>query len=197
MAERRNDEGLERQLANGAGAVAPHFEKKVELRDGTLMRMRRIVPDDARRLMALYERLSLDTRYHRFFSSMRRLPPDWARFLATVDHRTRLALVVEAPDDPDAVIAVARYEPAGAPDTVEVAFVVQDGWQDRGLGTVLFQELLRAAAANGVRRFRAWVLADNRRMLDLIARYGRIEQRTIEQGVVELTFTALRSESPP
>jgi hypothetical protein len=34
-------------------------------------------------------------------------------------------------------------------------------------------------------------------MLDLIARYGRIEQRTIEQGVVELTFTAPRSESPP
>ncbi|HEX9818413.1 MAG TPA: GNAT family N-acetyltransferase [Methylomirabilota bacterium] len=160
------------------------------LRDGTRVRMRPIVPGDAPKLVALYDRLSRDTRYHRFFSAMRRLPPDWARFLANVDYRTRLALVAESPDDAEALIAVARYEPAGAPDTAEVAFVVQDDWQDRGLGSVLFGELLRAAAANGIRRFRAWVLADNRRMLDLIARFGRIEQRTLEQGVVELTFAA-------
>jgi L-amino acid N-acyltransferase YncA len=164
--------------------------QKIALRDGTVVQVRPIVPDDAPRLVALYDRLSLDTRYHRFFAAMRRLPPDWARFLATVDYRTRLALVVEAPGDPDAVIAVARYEPTGAPDTAEVAFVVQDGWQDRGLGTLLFQALLGAATANGICRFRAWVLADNRRMLDLIARYGKIEGRTIESGVVDITFTA-------
>ena len=167
------------------------------LRDGAVVRLRPIVPADAPRLVALYDRLSLDTRYHRFFSAMRRLPTDWAKFLATVDYRTRLALVAESPDDPDALIAVARYEPAGAPDTAEVAFVVQDGWQDRGLGTVLFERLLHAAAANGIRRFRAWVLGDNRRMLDLITRHGRVERRTVEQGVVELTFTAPGPETPP
>jgi L-amino acid N-acyltransferase YncA len=190
MAERRENEDLDGRRTSGGGAAAPQAGTSVSLRDGTVVRLRRIGPEDAPRLIALYDRLSLDTRYHRFFSAMRRLPPDWARFLATVDHRTRLALVVESPEDPDAVIAVARYEPAGAPDTAEVAFVVQDGWQDRGLGTILFQRLLDAARANGIRRFRAWVLADNRRMLDLIARYGRIERRTIEQGVVELVFTA-------
>ena len=197
MADRRKDQDLAGGLAGAPGASAPQGDRRVALRDGTRVRMRAIVPEDAPRLVALYERLSLDTRYHRFFSTMRRLPPDWARFLANVDYRTRLALVVESPDDPDALIAVARYEPAGAPDTAEVAFVVQDGWQDRGLGSVLFRELLRAAAANGIRRFRAWVLADNRRMLDLIARYGRIEQRTLEQGVVELTFTGPPPESSP
>jgi RimJ/RimL family protein N-acetyltransferase len=171
--------------------------QEVTLRDGTVVHVRPIVPEDAPRLVALYDRLSLDTRYHRFFAAMRRLPPNWARFLATVDYRTRLALVVEAPGDADAVIAVARYEPGGAADTAEVAFVVQDGWQDRGLGTLLFQALLRAAADNGIRRFRAWVLADNRRMLDLIARYGKIERRTIESGVVDLTFTAASPGAAP
>jgi len=190
MADPRNDEDLAGRPAPATGAWLPQFDRLVALRDGTRVRMRPIVPGDAPRLVALYDRLSLDTRYHRFFSAMRRLPPDWARFLASVDYRTRLALVAESPADAAALIAVARYEPAGAPDTAEVAFVVQDDWQDRGLGSVLFGELLRAAAANGIRRFRAWVLADNRRMLDLIARFGRIEQRTLERGVVELTFVA-------
>jgi L-amino acid N-acyltransferase YncA len=190
MAEQRNHADLAGEPAAGAEAWLSQFDRPVALRDGTRVRLRPIVPGDAPKLVALYDRLSRDTRYHRFFSAMRRLPPDWARFLATVDYRTRLALVAESPDDADALIAVARYEPAGASDTAEVAFVVQDDWQDRGLGSVLFGELLRAAAANGIRRFRAWVLADNRRMLDLIARFGRIEQRTLEQGVVELTFVA-------
>jgi acetyltransferase len=171
------------------GAHLARFERTVVLRDGTRVRMRLIRPDDAPRLVALYDRLSRDTRYHRFFSVMRRLPPDWARFLAYVDYRTRLALVVESPADAESLIAVARYEPAGAPETVELALVVQDGWQDRGLGTVLFGELLAAAALNGVRYFRAWVLADNRRMLDLIARLGEVTRRSIEQGVVELEFS--------
>src|SRR5678815_595341 len=98
---------------------------------------------------------------------MQRLPPDWARFHADVDYESRLALVVESPEDADTLIAVARYEPAGEPDT----------------------------QLNGIRRFRAWVLADNRRMLDLIVRLGEVSQRSIDQGVVELTFTA-RGRSP-
>jgi RimJ/RimL family protein N-acetyltransferase len=167
----------------------------VLLRDGTRVRMRPIRGADAPRLVALYDRLSRDTRYQRFFSVMRRLPPDWARFLAEVDYRSRLALVVEAPADPAMLIAVARYGPADEPGTTEVAFVVQDDWQDRGLGTVLFDELLAAAAVNGIHRFRAWVLADNRRMLDLIARRAAVTRRTIEQGVVELDFTPRSSES--
>jgi RimJ/RimL family protein N-acetyltransferase len=166
------------------------FDRTISLRDGTLAHMRPIRADDAPRLVALYDRLSGDTRYHRFFSVMQRLQPDWARFLAAVDYESRLALVVESPADPDTLIAVARYEPTRRPDTAEVAFVVQDGWQDRGVGTALFSELLAAAQVNGIRCFRAWVLADNRRMLDLIARLGEVRERSIDRGVVELGFTA-------
>jgi L-amino acid N-acyltransferase YncA len=190
MAESRHDAELASAVTPGSGVFPPHLDETVTLRDGTRVRVRPIVPTDAGRLVAAYDKLGADSRYQRFFSARQVLPPDWARFLATVDYRTRLALVVEAPGDPETIIAVARYEPAGAPDTAEVAFVVQDGWQDRGLGSLLFGRLLAAAAGNGIRRFRAWVLADNRRMLDLIARYGRIERRTIEAGVVDLTFTA-------
>ncbi|HEY2991758.1 MAG TPA: GNAT family N-acetyltransferase [Methylomirabilota bacterium] len=177
--------------------TAARFDRELMLRDGTRVRMRPIRPDDEPRLVALYDHLGRDTRYQRFFSVMRRLPPDWAHFLANVDYARRFALVAEAPGDADTLIAVARYEPAGEPDTVEVAFVVQDAWQERGLGTLLFRDLLAAAEGNGIRRFRAWVLADNRRMLDLISRLGEVQQRAFEQGVVELTFVARPLRSSP
>lgn len=158
--------------------------------DGGL-RLRLIRPDDEARLIALYDRLSRHTAYQRFFTAMRRLPPDWAHFLANVDSQKRLALVIEAPgpDGPE-VIAVARYEPTSEPGVAEVAFVVQDGWQGKGLGRRLLRELLAAAAARGIRRFRAYVLADNVRMLRLLSRYTHLLERRTASGVTELLFEA-------
>ncbi len=157
--------------------------------DGARALIRPIRPHDADRLIALYDRLSRQTAYQRFFTIMKRLPPDWARILANVDYATRLALVVEPEGSGDEVVGVARYEPTDRPDTAEVAFVLQDGWQNRGLGTVLLRDLLAAAEARGIRRFRAWVLGDNTRMLDLLARFTTIVERKLEQGVVEIAFT--------
>ena len=164
------------------------LERDVILRDGEKVHLRPIRPDDAPRLVAAYDRLSAHSAYQRFFSAMRRLPPDWARFLATVDYQTRLALIAERPGAGDVeLLGVARYEPSGD-DAPEVAFVILDAWQNRGLGTRLFQALLEAGAARGFRRFRAWVLADNMRMLDLIHRYGDIEQRQRDGAVFEVVF---------
>jgi RimJ/RimL family protein N-acetyltransferase len=165
------------------------LERDVILRDGQKVHIRPIRPDDAPRLVAAYDRLSAHSAYQRFFSAMRRLPPDWARFLATVDYKTRLALIAERPGAGDVeLLGVARYEPSadGAP---EVAFVILDAWQNRGLGTMLFHALLAAGAARGFQRFRAWILADNMRMLDLIHRYCDIEQRHRDGAVFDLVFS--------
>ena len=169
----------------------------VTTQDGGQVFVRPIRPEDADRLIDLYDRLSRHTAYQRFFTIMRRLPPDWARLLANVDYVKRLALVAEA-ETPRGVelVGVARYEPTDSPDMVEVAFVVQDGWQGKGLGTVLLHDLLRAAEARGIRRFRAYVLADNARMLDLLTRFTTIVDRTIEMGVAEVTFTPRTPRAP-
>lgn len=166
------------------------LEREVTLKNGTRARIRPIRPDDQVPLMEFYDRLSQHTAYQRFFSLMRRLPPDWAKILATVDYRRRLALVAEH-KGPQGVklIGVGRYEPTGRADTAEIAFVVQDGWQNQGLGTILFQCVLDAAQARGISQFVAYVLADNTRMLDLIQRFTDIRHRTIEQGVAEIVFT--------
>ncbi len=173
------------------------LERWVTLREGTRLLVRPIRADDAGRLIELYGRLSRQTAYQRFFTVMRRLPPDWARVFAAVDYQRRLALVAEH-EGPRGVelVGVARWEPSDPEDTVEVALVVQDGWQGKGLGTLLFTALLEAATARGYRRFRAFVLADNRRMLSLTARVGRIVSRTVDSGVVELLFTPAGEPSP-
>src|SRR5574342_133513 len=175
--------------AVGESDYPGELERDITLRDGTVLRLRPIRPEDAPRLIDFYDRLSRHSAYQRFFSVMRRLPPDWARMLATVDYRRRLALVAErGPADAPEIEAVARYEATQDPGTAEVAFVVQDGYQGRGLGVLLLRHLLDAAEARGIHRFRAYVLADNTRMLDLLSRFTEIRERHLEAGVINLLF---------
>ena len=171
-------------------AYPTELEREIVLRDGARVRLRPILPEDQDRLISFYDRLSRHTAYQRFFSVMRRLPPDWAHLLANVDYQRRLALLAElGPPEAPELIGVARYEPTDREDTAEIAFVIQDGWQNRGLGTVLLTELLAAAEARGIRRFRAYVLASNARMLDLFARYTDVQERRTESGVTDLLLT--------
>lgn len=173
------------------------LEQDITLKDGTGLRLRPIRPEDAPRLIEFYDRLSRHTAYQRFFTVMKRLPPDWARLHAAVDYRRRLALVVErGPVDAPELLAVARYEPTDDPETAEVAFVVQDGFQGRGLGVLLLDRLLEAGEARGMRRFRAYVLADNTRMLDLLARFTDIRERRVDGGVADILFERRRTGPP-
>lgn len=161
----------------------------VVLKDGASARVRPIRPDDEPRLVDLYERLSRHTAYQRFFTVMRRLPNDWYHFFANVDYVRRLALVAERETVAGfQLIGVGRYEPSEEPDAAEVALVVEDGWQGRGLGALLLEAVLAAAEARGIRRFRAYVLADNHRMLRLLATRTLVEERKTEEGVTGLRF---------
>jgi RimJ/RimL family protein N-acetyltransferase len=187
-------------MAETPTAAAPYpkaLEREVTLRDGARVRLRPIRPDDADRLVALYGRLSQRSAYQRFFTVLKRLPPDWAQVFATVDFRHRLAIVAER-DTPAGVelIGVGRYEPTDGDDAVEVALVVEDGWQGRGLGPILLDAVMRAAEARGIRRFRAYVLADNQPMLAVLARHTDVIERRLEDGVVSLLFRARGPSTP-
>jgi RimJ/RimL family protein N-acetyltransferase len=177
------------------------LERTARVRSGEWVRLRPIQPDDEARLMQLYDRLSFDTTLQRFFTRMNRLPQAWAHFLANVDYSDRLALVIEPVEaERTTLIAVARYDHSCSDGVAEVAFVVEDAWQGRGLGTLLLHEILAAAHQRGIHCFRADVLASNRRMLRLLARHTDIVERTTRYGVTELRFrrrvpdTALPSE---
>ena len=197
------------ETATSPADYPQELEGDASLKDGTVVHLRPIRPDDAPGLVALFDRLSQQTAYQRFFSVLKRLPPAYARVFANVDYRHRLAIVAERETPTGSeLIGVGRYEPADAsgiaptdatadvptiaptdvPTIAEVAFVVQDGWQGRGLGSILLDEVLRAGLARGVQRFRAFVLADNYRMLGLLARRTEITGRKLEEGVVSVEF---------
>ncbi len=139
----------------------------VELDDGSSVSIRRIEPADAYPLLRMFDRLSPESIYHRFFSPMPRPRRAALLHLAGLDHELHEALVATVGSE---IVAVARYD--GRPDEsdAEVAVIVDDEWQDRGLGTRLLHHLARAGARRGLVAFRATVLGENRRALPFLRR---------------------------
>src|SRR5918998_1929001 len=164
----------------------------VLLADGTAVRLRPIRPRDADALVALHSRFSERTRYLRYFSPYPRIPERDLRRFVNVDHRDREAFVVVLSGE---IIAVGRYDRLGpdAPDA-EVAFVVEDAHQGRGIGSVLLEHLAEAARENGISRFVAEVLPQNGGMLRVFSDFGYQVRRRYEDGVVHLTFPIAPTE---
>ncbi len=160
------------------------WEADVVLSDGATAHLRPITPDDAGRLVEFYARVSDESKYYRFFSPYPTLSRRDVELFTNVDHTDRVALIVLSGDD---MIAVGRYDRIGERDA-EVAFLVEDGHQGRGIGSVLLEHLAEAARENGIRRFVAEVLPRNRKMLTVFAEAGYTATNTFDDGVVRVEF---------
>ena len=164
----------------------------VLLSDGSAVHLRQIRPADAPAIVEFHSRMSDRTRYLRYFSPYPRIPErDLERFV-NVDHRDREAFVIV---NGPRIMAVGRYERLGpdSPDA-EVAFVVEDAHQGRGIGSVLLEHLAEAAQANGITRFVAEVLPENGGMLRVFSDFGYQVQRKYADGVVHLSFPIAPTE---
>jgi len=168
-----------------ASPYPAHWEADAVLADGGTVHLRPITPGDADRLRAFHARLSPETVYNRFFSMMQTLPARDVERFTTVDHDERAALVALLRGQIVGVVRYARF--AGTADA-EVAVVVEDAHQGRGLGALLLEHLEAAARERGVERFVADVLPSNRRMLGVFRAAGFEVAREMADGYVELTF---------
>ncbi|WP_174537765.1 bifunctional acetate--CoA ligase family protein/GNAT family N-acetyltransferase [Micromonospora chalcea] len=165
----------------------------VLLSDGTTVQLRQIRPEDAPEIVAMHGRFSERTRYLRYFSPYPRIPERDLKRFVNVDHRDREAFVVLAGER---IVAVGRYERLGpASPEAEVAFVVEDAYQGRGIGSVLLEHLADAAGRNGIVHFVAEVLPANGAMLRVFADFGYQVQRQYADGVVHLTFPIAPTEA--
>jgi GNAT superfamily N-acetyltransferase len=174
------------------GTMAPHVDGMaiaggaVAVGDVAEISVRPITPGDAGALELFHRRLSQRTVYLRYFYPHPVLSPREIAHLTDVDGRDRLALVVEHDGE---LIAVGRYDRIPGSEDAEVAFVVADAFQHRGIGTLLLRRLAEAARPVGITHLRAEVLAENRNMLDVFLASGFSTETTRDCGTVELRMS--------
>ncbi|WP_405139763.1 GNAT family N-acetyltransferase [Nocardia sp. NBC_01388] len=165
-----------------------HWFAAVLASDGGVVRLRPITPEDAAGLERFHTGLSDRTRYLRYFGPYPRMTPKDLYRTTHVDYRDRVGLVIELGDD---IIAVGRYEylpDRPGPRSAEVAFVVADHHQGRGLGSILLEHLNGAAAENDIETFVAEVLAENNAMVQVFRDAGYQVQRSRDGSVLHLEF---------
>jgi RimJ/RimL family protein N-acetyltransferase len=149
----------------------------IALPDGTRFHTRPIRSDDKARLADGLSRLSPESVQRRFLSPKPRLSSSELRYLTEVDGYNHVALIAVPENDPDTIVAVARFvRLAEDPAIAEFAIVVADPYQGKGLGKRLAMLLTARARELGIRRFTATTQADNRpaqRLIEAIA--GELE----------------------
>ena len=175
------------------GPVAPqHWEAEVLLSDGRPCRVRPIRPTDADALQDFHASLSAETVYFRYFAPYPELTAHDVHRFTNVDHDDRVAFVAL---DRDQILGVGRYDRLDDPRTAEVAFVVRDEHQGRGIGAVLLEHLAAAARERGIERFIAEVLPANQKMLGTFEAAGYTPSRSYEDGFIELEFSVAETEA--
>ncbi len=153
--------------------------------DGATVHLRPIEPTDADALVAFHAGLSDHTRYLRYFSAY--------------NHMSERDSSASPPSTTStgwrwSSCSAARSSASGAstgstdPTEAEVAFVVADAHQGRGIGSVLLEHLAAAARERGIRRFMAEVLAENGRMVRVFVDAGYQASHQYDYGVVHLEF---------
>ncbi|MBT1002097.1 GNAT family N-acetyltransferase [Paenarthrobacter sp. DKR-5] len=172
------------ELAQPA-AYPDYWEADVVLRDGATAHLRPITPADADALQAFHMAQSQNSTYMRFFTYKSKLSGKELRRFTEVDHRDRAALVMILGGE---IIGVGRYDRLADPADAEVAFNIADKHQGRGIGSILLEHLAAAARENGIRRFVAEVLPENRKMLTVFSEAGYEVHRHFDDGVVSLEF---------
>lgn len=165
---------------------ARFVRETITLRDGRDVVLRPIDRDDADGLIRFHNHLSPDSQYFRFFGPKPRLSAAEAAYLAGVDYHRRFAIVGEAEEAGEKnVVGVGRFD-INEPGLAEAAIVIRDDYQHVGLGTAILQRMTEVARGRALKAFTAEVLAENTKMLELLASNG-CQVEPPQGGVVRVT----------
>ncbi len=166
-------------------------ERVVTVGDRTV-RVRPVRVADEEALQDLFYRLSDESTYQRFLHFKQSHPHEEMLTLVNPDYENNMALVAwdETAGHTHEIIAMSRYDVDLATRMADIAFVVRDEWQGRGLGTILMRRMAEIAQARGLAGFTATVLSTNRKMLGVFQRSGLRVRSKLDSGVydVEMFF---------
>jgi acetate---CoA ligase (ADP-forming) len=166
------------------------FRREELLRDGYRVLLRPIEKSDVPLWLAFFSRLSAQTRYFRFHNVPKEMTEEDALRYCTVDYNNSFAYVAEIGKGKDRkIIAIARYYRLPNKRSAEVAFAIEDAYQNMGLGTKLIQALADVAREKDISIFEANVLAENMQMMEAFRDYGFHVSSELQDGVYTVTFS--------
>ena len=178
------------QEGNQAAAYPRHWEADVLLRDGGTAQMRPISRADADLVVSFYAQVSEQSKRFRFFAAMPTLSQREISRFVDVDHRDRVGLVLTVAEQ---IIAVGQFErlPGKGDEPgrlAEVAFLVQDKHQHRGIGQLLLEHLAQIGRELEVEKFVAEILPENVGMIQVFRDAGYQVRGGYEDGVMHMEF---------
>jgi len=147
--------------------------RTVQLKTGQTIELRPARLSDEEALQDLFYRLSDESTYRRFMAYKNVHSHSEMQRLVDSDYEHSMALLATLPEGPEEqILAMARYDVDPGTRLADIAFVVQDQWQGRGLGTLLMKRMGEIAKARGVAGFTADVLDSNKPMLMVFHKSG-------------------------
>lgn len=179
---------FEDQILPEAGVYPVALEHHATF-DGVNLFFRPVKASDERLFQEYLYGLTERSVYLRFFQVRKDFPRELAQRLVAVDYQENLGIVATLGDEDTAPIVAAGHWMLDAnTNTAEVAFSVADAYQRKGIGTHLFEFLVRLARERGIRGFTATVLLQNRGMLSIFQKSGYTLHTDYDAGTVYLSF---------
>ena len=170
-----------------AGRFYPEQYEHAAMFGDTRVFYRPIKPTDEAMERAFFYSLSDETIYYRFFNILKTMPHEKLQPLVNIDYREEMAVVALTGEPGDEeMIAIGRFKLDRTDDFAEIAFVVHDNWQNRGIGTHLMNTLIEIAQEMGADGFKADVLAENKKMLHVFHKCGYSVRSRLEEGVYSI-----------
>jgi RimJ/RimL family protein N-acetyltransferase len=149
-----------------------NYVAREHLRDGGAVDIRALRPVDEADMLAALEQASAQSLQRRFFVMKRHFSDNERAFFMDIDFSNHVALVACAAEaDREVLVGGGRYV-VFEPGRAEMAFMVVDAWQGRGIGTVLMRHLVKIASEAGLRELTAEVLPENTAMLKVFSKFG-------------------------
>jgi len=169
----------------------PHqLEERVVTRSGIHLLIRPIKPEDAPLFAELFQKLSSESIYFRFFSPLKRISPEMLARFTQIDYGRDMALVAmaETPQGEEMLGAARLIRESALNNRAEFSIMVADALHGQGIGAALLGKLIAAARTLEIQTVVGYVLADNTYMLRLGRKTGFRQRHNHEMGAIELTI---------
>ncbi|MDD5399104.1 MAG: GNAT family N-acetyltransferase [Dehalococcoidia bacterium] len=177
-------------------AYPSQYETKAILKDGSGILLRPIRADDAKSWISFIGRLSPHNKYLHFQHTAKEMDLDDAVRFCTVDYHDTFAFVAEVLREPSKeIVATGKYYRLPNRHSAEVILVVEDGYQGRGLGTAILEQLSTVARKNGINTFEADTIAGDARASGIFKSYGFNITDKIQTGVYNVVFPITQTEA--